>query len=248
MSNQLEIMPTRQLTQASSPNFGSIAPFNSVENIDCLEYMATMKDNSIDCIISDPPYFLPIQSYVGTRNKGYSKRTLADTSILRGYFERVFAELDRIIKPDGTYYIFCDGQSYPIFYQVMFPYCKYVRPLIWDKMISYNGYTWRHQHEIIAWGEKDESKRIPTGDGDIIKCRGVLQKDRFHDAEKPVELLEKLISKHPHYKTYLDPYAGSGSLGVACAMRKRSFIGCELDENNAKVANDRIQEALKWVQ
>ena len=124
-----------------------------------------------------------------------------------------------MVKPDGTFYIFCDAQSYPIFYQVMFPYCKHVRLLIWDKMVSYNGYTWRHQHELIAWGEREHTKRIATGDGDIIQCRGVLQKDRRHPAEKPVEVIRKILVKH---KTpagdllILDPFIGSGSTAIVC--------------------------------
>lgn len=130
---------------------------NKIYNEDCLEGLKKVESNSVDLILSDPPYFLPVNSYVGVRGEGYHRRTLADTSILKGYFERIFEELERVLKPQGVYYIFCDAQSYPIFYQVMFPYCKYVRLLIWDKMISYNGYTWRHQHECIAWGEKEDT-------------------------------------------------------------------------------------------
>jgi site-specific DNA-methyltransferase (adenine-specific) len=211
---------------------------------DCLSVLPTLEDDSVDLIITDPPYFLPVNSYVGKRGEGYHHRTLADTSILKGYFERVFQELDRILKPDGTYYVFCDAQSYPIFYQVMFPYCKYVRLLIWDKKVSYNGYTWRHQHELIAWGEKEESKRVPTGDGDIIRCRGVLQKDRNHPAEKPVEIISRLLQKHEDYKIVLDPYMGSGTTGVASTAENKDFIGVELDPTHYSKAKLRMDNSL----
>jgi site-specific DNA-methyltransferase (adenine-specific) len=211
---------------------------------DCLEVMPRIPDGSVDAVITDPPYFLPVNSYVGKRGEGYAKRTLADSSVLRGYFERVFVELSRLLKPNGTYYVFCDAQSYPIFYQVMYPYTKYVRLLIWDKVVSYNGYTWRHQHELIAWGELDESERIPTGDGDILKCRGVLQKDRLHPAQKPVELLSRLIDKNvPASGVVLDPYMGSGTTGVACKETGRNFIGIEMEPQYYEIAKRRIEAA-----
>lgn len=216
---------------------------NRIYNEDCLEGLKKIESNSVDMILSDPPYFLPVNSYVGVRGEGYHRRTLADTSILKGYFERIFEELERVLKPEGVYYIFCDAQSYPIFYQVIFPYCKYVRLLIWDKLVSYNGYTWRHQHECIAWGEKEDTPRINTGDGDILKCRGVLQKDRNHPAEKPVELLKKLILKHKQSAEMLilDPYMGSGSVAIACKECGVNFIGFELDKIHCETANRRIR-------
>ena len=128
---------------------------NKIHLMDCMEGMKEIPDKSIDLIVTDPPYFLPTQSYVGVRGSGYIKRHLADTSILRGFFKQVFSEMDRVLKATGTFYVFCDAQSYPIFYDVMFPHCKHVRLLIWDKIVSYNGYTWRHQHELIAWGERE---------------------------------------------------------------------------------------------
>jgi site-specific DNA-methyltransferase (adenine-specific) len=213
---------------------------NTITTGDALEILPTLAPHSVDLIITDPPYFLPVQSYVGTREGGYESRSLADTSILRGFFTNVFKELARVLKPIGTYYIFCDGQSYPIFYNVMFPYCKYVRPLIWDKIISYNGYTWRHQHEFIAWGELDASPRVPTGDGDVLQCRGVLQKNRFHPAEKPIELLEKLIAKHEDARVILDPFCGSASTCIAARRMDREYIGIELDEKFYQIARERL--------
>ena len=216
---------------------------DKIYNMDCVYGLQKIIDNSIDVVVTDPPYFLPVNSYVGKRGESYHNRTLADTSILKGYFERVFEHLDRVVKPDGTFYVFCDAQSYPIFYQVMFPYCKYVRLLIWDKMISYNGYTWRHQHELIAWGEREHSKRINTGDGDIIKCRGVLQKDRNHPAEKPVGVVRKLILKHKQSVDdllVLDPYIGSGTTAITCKQLGVHFIGFELEKEFYNIALNRL--------
>lgn len=217
---------------------------NKIYNMDCIEGLKKADNDSIDLIVTDPPYYLPASSYVGARQSKYNKysrRTLEDTSVFKTYFKLIFEELDRVIKESGTYYVFCDAQSYPVFYEVLFPYCKYVRLLVWDKLISYNGYTWRHQHELIAWGEKENSKRIPTGDGDIIKCRGVLQEDRNHPAEKPIEILEKLINKHKTAgMVVLDPYIGSGSTAVACKRLDVNYVGFELNEDYCEIAKKRL--------
>lgn len=212
---------------------------DSIHAGDCLDLMEKLPEDSIDLLVTDPPYFLPANSYVGTRSKG-ARRTIADTSIIATYFDLVMSEVDRVLKPNGTAYAFCDGQSYPIIYLSMFPFFKYVRPIIWDKVVSYNGYTWRHQHELIAWGEREDAERIPTGDGDVLRFRGVMQDDRLHGAEKPVSVLMKLISKHGTGKVILDLYCGSGSVPEAAISTGNRFIAFELDKAHAETARNRV--------
>jgi site-specific DNA-methyltransferase (adenine-specific) len=207
---------------------------------DCLEVMKTLSSGSVDAVITDPPYFLPAQSYVGTRKAGYTKRTLADLTIIETWFSTIYKEIDRLLKPNGSSYVFCDAQSYTPLYRAMYPYHKYVRSLIWDKVISYNGYTWRHQHELILWGERNDFERIPTGDGDVLRYRGVLQKDRVHPAEKPIELLMRLTEKSG--AIILDPFMGSGTTGVACVKTGKNFIGIEIDPTYFDIARTRIEQ------
>jgi site-specific DNA-methyltransferase (adenine-specific) len=210
---------------------------------DCLEVMREMESASVDAVITDPPYFQPATHYCPTRDEGAPRRTIADTSILQHFFRAFIAECVRIVKPDGSLYIFCDGQSYHFAYLGLFPYVKRVRPLVWDKITSFNGYTWRHQHELIAWGERENTPRINTGDGDIIKCRAVPVDERTHPAEKPVELIEALLVKTPKGGLILDPFCGSGTTGVACVKRGHGFIGIELDPDYSDLAQARIKRA-----
>lgn len=216
---------------------------DSINQGDCRELVEKLPDNCIDILIADPPYFVPANSYVGVRGDGYHKKTLADISILEAAFIYMFEKFARVLKPTGTAYIFCDGQSYPIMWRAMYPHFNYVRPLIWNKIISYNGYTWRHQHEIIAWGEGYEAERIPTGDGDILECRGVLQKDRLHPAEKPVKIISDLIAKHGRENIVFDPYAGSCPSAVAAKVTGNHFICFEFDKSNVETGRQRVDEA-----
>jgi len=213
---------------------------NKIYNGDCLEVMETFPDKSVDLVLTDPPYFLPAQHY-NTRKQ--FRRNFADLGILESFFKGFFNELSRVMKPDGHFYIFCDGQSYPLFYYYSYFFTKSVRPLIWDKKTSINGYNWRHQHEIILYAEMPETKPIPSGDGDILKYSAVKVDERKHPAQKPIDLLSKIISKHKA-ELVLDPFAGSGSTLIAAKNLGKNYLGIELSAEYCKIANERLAQGV----
>jgi site-specific DNA-methyltransferase (adenine-specific) len=205
---------------------------------DCLDVMREMPSESIDTIITDPPYFLPAEHY---KTRRVFARSLCDLSILEHFFREVFDELSRVTKESAVYYCFCDGQSYPVMFVCAYPKVRRIALLVWDKVVSINGYSWRHQHELILFAQKPGSVAVPTGDGDILRCRAVPVDRRLHPAEKPVELLSKLISKSvPMGGVILDPFMGSGSVGIAAAEIGRGFVGIEIDERYCELAVKRL--------
>lgn len=210
---------------------------------DCVEIMPHV--GKVDAVITDPPFFHPVQHYVNARNAAPAKKTLSDLSALKHFFRVVADGIDCALKDDGSLYWFCDGQSYGASFEAAYPHFKKVRPLIWDKCVSFNGYTWRHQHELIVWGERHLCQRIPTGDGDIIKFRSVPIKERVHPAQKPVDMLEALVRKTPENGTVLDPFMGSASTGVAALQQGRNFIGIEMDRSYFDIACARIEQAQR---
>ena len=213
---------------------------NKIHNMDCMDAFDRIDDKSIDLIIIDPPYFLPAVHY-NTRKE--FRRNLADIGILEHFFREVFEKFSKIIKEDGRIYVFCDGQSYPIFYYHLYPFCKSVRPLIWNKKRSINGYSWRHQHEIIIFAEMPKTKPVPSGDGDIIECLAVKVDKRIHPAEKPVELLTKLINKSSKEGDLIfDCFGGSGSLMEACIQTKRNYLIIEKEKKYVDIANKRLKQ------
>jgi site-specific DNA-methyltransferase (adenine-specific) len=198
---------------------------NNVYNLDCIDGLKLMEKESVDCILIDPPYFLPANHY---QTRKQFSRNFADLGILEHFFKDVFKELQRVIKKEGVIYVFCDGQSYPLFYYHLYPFCKSVRPLIWDKKTSINGYSWRHQHELIIFAEMPLSKPVPTGDGDILRFSAVKVNNRIHPAEKPIDLLKTLILKSTKENDLiLDCFSGSGSTLIACIDTHRNYVGFE---------------------
>lgn len=211
---------------------------------DCLDVLRSMPTASVDALICDPPYFQPAAHYCGPRGEDTARKTIGDMSILEHFFKSFIHEAARVVKPDGSFYLFCDGQSYAIAFTGLYTVSKRVRPLIWDKVTSFNGYTWRHQHELIAWAEREETPRLPTGDGDVLRCRAVPVGERVHPAQKPVELLASLIRKTPEGGVILDCFCGSGSTGMACVQTGRDFIGIEIDPGYCDIARRRIADAV----
>lgn len=214
---------------------------------DCLEVMPQIPDNSVDCIITDPPYFAPSNTYSGTRlsYKSTQKKRMSDYGVLNGFFRALIVELKRVSSETAQYYIFCDSRSYAVFYPILFDTMRSVNALVWDKQTSVSGYTWRHQYELILWGDTDSWNKIPTGDGDIIRCRAVPVGKRIHQAEKPIQLLEKLILKSTKDNDLvIDPFCGSASSCVAAKSTGRSYLGIDIDEEYVNIARKRIAEML----
>lgn len=202
---------------------------NKIIHGDCIEELKKMEDNSIDLVVTDPPYFIPAKHYA-TR-KTFS-RNFGDLGIMEFFFKEVFKEMKRVLKPTGRIYMFCDGQSYPLFYYHIFHFCKNVRPLIWNKKRSINGYSWRHQHELILFAEMPETKPVPTGDGDILTYNAVPVNDREHPAQKPVDLLKALIEKSSKEgDIVMDCFAGSGAVMKACQELNRNYIMIEKENS-----------------
>ncbi|EJF1946172.1 site-specific DNA-methyltransferase [Salmonella enterica] len=68
-------------------------------NADCLHFISTLPDNSIDLIITDPPYFK-------VKPDGWDNQWKGDDDYLR-WLDQCFAEFWRVLKPAGSLYLFC---------------------------------------------------------------------------------------------------------------------------------------------
>lgn len=230
---------------------------------DCLELMKTIPDNSIDAIITDPPY--------GTTACKWD-------SVIP--FEPMWAELKRIIKPNGAIVLF--GQEPFSSLLRMSNINDYKYDWIWDKVkpgtFASAKYQPLRQHELISvfyknfgaykpqmtprdkpktskrYGNSEGLSARCTNDGKertyteyypktILKYSNATQKGKLHPTQKPVELIEYLIKTYTlESETVLDFTMGSGTTGVACKNLNRNFIGIELDSNYFEIAKKRINE------
>lgn len=231
---------------------------------ECIEVMKTIQDNSIDAIITDPPY--------GTTACKWD--SIIDLDLM-------WKELNRVIKPNGAIVLF---GSEPFSSALRMSNIKnYKYDLIWKKSKCGSPFTAKYKplnkHENISifeqkggrttynpqkvqgkpykriskkgvnnmmFGAKadfeygsSDGKRHPSTILDFPqKWR---RQDQVHTTQKPIELMEWLIKTYTNEnETVLDFTMGSGSTGVASKNTNRNFIGIELDDNYFNIAKERI--------
>lgn len=208
----------------------------NVERGEALSVLRKMPAMSIDLTLTDPPYFLPAQHY-SARSRW--PRSMADLSILEHFFRDVFAEIRRVSKPAAPIAVFCDGQSYPVFYSLLYPHWDRLIDVVWDKEEVGMGSGVRRQHEWIVIGSQ-AGWSMNGWERSVLRERRVGAK-RSHPAEKPVTLLRRLVRLlSPCGGLVLDPFAGSASTGEAATAEGRTFHGIELDSAYATMARDHV--------
>lgn len=206
-------------------------------NGDCLDLLKDIPSKSVDVLYTDPPYIPPEHSKTLTKYK----KTLSEMVILESFYKRYLEEIDRVLKDDGILLLYCNSDSYAMFYIHLYPYVKKMRCFVWDKISCSLGYTFRHQHELILYGERMNMKCIKCGTGDIFKYKVVKAKDKDHPAQKPVDLhkhiLQNIVDKD---KVVLDTFMGTGSIGLACKDLGCDYIGMELEIEYFNIAKEKL--------
>ena len=206
-------------------------------NGDCLEIIKDLSSNSIDVVYTDPPYIPPEHSKTLTKYK----KTLSEMGILECFYKLYLKEIDRVLKDDGLLLIYCNSDSYAMFYIHLYPYVKKMRCFIWDKISCSLGYTFRHQHELILCGERPQMKCIKTGTGDIFKFNAVKANEKTHPAQKPVDLHKHILQNIVNENSIvLDSFMGTGSIGLACKELGCDYIGIELEPEYYNIAKEKL--------
>lgn len=209
-------------------------------NEDCLEGMKRIPDGAIDLIATDPPYC------VGATSNG-TKSTFADFNLIRPFWEQCLCEWRRVLKDGGHVYCCTDWRTYPFLYPLFVKYLTVRNLIVWDCDWLKAGNWYRYTHELIIFATNGAGKRtFPASETDLWRIRRVsFTKSKRHPAEKPVELMARMITNSSAAgDTVLDPFAGSATTGVACVNLDRNFIGYELDENFYEIARKRLDEAI----
>lgn len=223
-----------------------------IYNLDFLDVVQTMEDNSVDLIVTDPPY--------KTTKRGVSKSTTTGGLVRSelGRQGKIFKHNDikisefmpqlyRVLKEGSHCYIMTNHVNLVEMLNVA-KECgfHFIKSLIWDKGNKIMGQCYMSQFEYILFFRKGKHKKINyCGTADILSVPNIKSKNEYgqnlHDTEKPVELMEILIKNSSNENDVVfDPFMGIGSTGVACKNLQRNFIGIEIDKEYFDIANDRI--------
>jgi site-specific DNA-methyltransferase (adenine-specific) len=232
---------------------------------DCLEVMTKLPDNSIDLILSDPPY--------GKTNTSDWDKVID--------LDLMWKELNRIKKEKSPVVLF--GQQPFASRMVNSNIRKFKYEWIWDKHISRGMQSAkfkpmvRHENILVFGekghnyypimverdkpikrkfyrknttffgGEKDDEYRVYTHKNPETILEGFWEKNKgkIHPTQKPVSLMEYLIETYSQEgEIVLDFCCGSNSTGIAAINKNRRYIGIEKDDEFFKAGKDRLTSHL----
>jgi len=243
---------------------------NRLYNMDCMEGMKMIDDNSIDMIFTDPPYghnnnngdlisrreaALGKGEYVPDRD---NRAIMNDGKEADEIFKQMIPEMHRVLKAGCCCCCCCCGGGGPdpmfarwsLWLDEVF---KFKQMIVWDKGPMGMGWHYRRSYETVLVAMKkgaackwyDETHAIEN----IIRprykgIRKIIPSKAQHPTQKPVELAKFFIVLHSQEgETVLDPFAGSGTTLIAAKQMKRQYIGFELDKQWADIATARLEEA-----
>ncbi len=217
-----------------------------VTRADAVELLSGLEAESVDLLVTDPAYeSLEKHRAVGTttrlkRSKSSSNDWFAIFPNAR--FPELFTEAYRVLRPNTHFYLFCDQETMfvakPLAEAAGFRFWK---PVIWDKVAIGMGYHYRSRYELVLFFEKGKRKLNDLSVPDVIQARRIRG---GYPAEKPTEVSEVLIrqSSEPG-ELVVDPFVGSGSVGVAAARLRRHFLGSDVCQEALDIAAGRLDEA-----
>jgi len=236
---------------------------------DCVEILNQARENSVDMIFADPPYFLSnggITCHAGKMvsvNKGKWDKS-------KGVEENHKFNLDwlkacqRVLKPDGT--IWVSGTTH-IIYSVGFAMqqlgYKILNDIVWYKRNAPPNLSCRyftHSTEIVLWAAKNSKskhcfnyklmKEINNGKQmrnvwEIPSPPAKEKKFGKHPTQKPVDLLKRIIlASTEKDDLVLDPFCGSSTTGIASLLLHRKYVGIDMEDEYLELSKKRLQDAI----
>lgn len=218
---------------------------------DCLDILPTLPVGSIDAVVTDPPY--GAGTYETDRNidAGFFSKLVAQfgTVAIFNYPEEL-AQICGVIgkKPDEWITWWPTNKNSGRANQKLPKETEHIA--IWGKTPG-SGQLFRPRSDKSIGraisktrGLNPDLARLGDVWRDASPGMGFLYAMRQHPNEKPVSVMEKLVTlcSNPG-DTVLDPFMGSGTTGVACVKLGRNFIGIEIDPTYFAIAEKRIAAA-----
>jgi DNA modification methylase len=223
-----------------------------IYNDDCIKIMETMEDNSVDIIITDPPYILDVAHSAGVFRK--AKKNISGKIKSFSYdfdYKIVFEEFLRICKVPN-FFIFCSNKQISRTMSFFESKKLNVTLLVWRKLnpipTCYNKYIDDLEFIVYVRGKgalfiNDLDLRFKHK---LYESNLVSGKEKVHPTQKSVSHIQIYIELHSLIgQTVFDHFMGSGTTGVAAIKSNRRFIGVEIDPNYYKSASQRIDSESK---
>lgn len=226
---------------------------------DALEVMGGLADQSVDAVVTDPPYCAgAISEAQRTRAAGQGLRSenirrfgwfVGDnmgTAGLTWLLRSIAVASQRIVRPTGSLLAFCDWRMFAALQPAIESAgLRFQNLIVWDKAHMGLGVGFRARHELILHFTYGAPEYHDRGTGNVITEGRVSASEREHQTQKPVGLILTLCRVvAPDGGTVLDPFMGSGTTLVAAKKLGRKAIGIEADERYCEIAAQRLSQGV----
>jgi adenine-specific DNA-methyltransferase len=233
---------------------------NKIYNMDCIKYMKTLPDESVDLIIADPPYNIG-KDYGNDSDK-------QSESVYLKFINDLCLEFNRILKLNGTLFLYTGKQYYANYYLKIKELFNIKNQIVWtyDSSGVQAKTKYGSLYEPIIYATKHKSKytfnkemamvEAKTGskrqlidyrktppqpyntqkvDGDVwsfTRVRYKMSEYTNHPTQKPLSICNRIINVHSNENDIIYiPFAGSGSEIESCIINNRNWIATELNKD-----------------
>lgn len=222
---------------------------------DCLELLKTLENESVDALITDPPYNI-------ARDNNF--KSMGRAGIDFGEWDKGFNLISWLpiaiekLKKGGNIIIFTSWKNTtPIIKELEKINCEakdMIRVEKSNPMPRNRDRRFVTDYEIAIWAVKKGAKwtfnrQLETYERPLIKTKVTPKSEKIekgHPTQKNIETMEWLIERLTNEgDIVLDSFMGSGTTGVASQNLNRDFIGCELSDEYFEMAQKRLQYGLK---
>lgn len=233
-----------------------------IYNEDCLVGMKSLPDNSIDLVVTDPPYW-----HKKSPGKPYSERNQCNTHSVfsnsglynaegnmmknmscfdKEKIDALLAECVRLCKIPNIY-LFCNETQVPYYTIWAEKHGLMFSILVWEKplsIINKNRFSQKVEFIVRIYDYGTALNRLAVNSlyNRVQNIKPVNGGGKLHPTQKPIELFQTYIRLSSNEgDVILDPFIGSGSSIIACIKEQRHYIGFEIYEQYFNIANKRIE-------
>ena len=242
---------------------------DKIFNMDALEGMASIPNESIDLLIADPPYGLG-------KDYGNDSDKRKDIEFLKWTEQWLSLALPKL-KSTGSLYIFTTWRHSPEIFMFLKSRMLMLNEIIWDRKVPSMGGSIRRYssvHDTIGFFAKTkryyfnlDAVRVPYDE----KTKKARARKRFlgkkwleighnpkdvwsvsrlhrlhlerenHPTQKPIEIIERMVrASSPEAGIILDPFAGSGTTVATCLLNNRHYVAFEINPLYYQIVLKRI--------
>lgn len=207
-------------------------------NIDCMEYMKTMEDMSVDFTFTDIPYGEVNRESNGLRTLDFGK---ADEKTFD--LESFLPEVLRVTK--NSICIFCGKGQFSIIHGFFLKQKGTTRGIVWRKTnpsVMNGQYVYLSGIELGVWFKRSGAKVFNA------HCKNTVfdypsGNSKWHPTGKNVKLWKDILLDNTNEGDLVfDPCSGGGTTAVVCKENNRNFVGCELDKTFFENSIKRLEE------